>query len=236
MKKIISIALISIFLIIISLITMPSNVKNKPDYTIVSNKENIKNFSKADVKEFFSFGCSHCREIDPLVEKTLALNPDINLEKIQVVFGNRNDDDIKFPKLRHLFQILGFHTLIQLIWGDSEARFLGFARLNATLTLLHLNQLYAPAFTSVAKWHDLDKSDELKAFLVQNQLSQNQVNKFIETYNSLAVNNKILEYKYLTDKYVIVRTPTFIINGKYIIMLTTPEHTIKVIESLILIK
>lgn len=44
---------------------------------------------KADntIKEFFFFGCQHCKNIEPKLQSWLASNPDIKVEKIPVDFG-----------------------------------------------------------------------------------------------------------------------------------------------------
>ncbi len=65
---------------------------------------------KVEVKEFFSFGCIHCKDVDPMVEEQLVPNKKVVLNRIQVVW---NDDAtiMTFAKLNATIQILGLTKL-----------------------------------------------------------------------------------------------------------------------------
>lgn len=65
----------------------PAPVVEGVDYTLVpaaiATVDNT-NANKVTVKEFFSFTCIHCKDAEPLIEKTIMRDRRVNLERIQV--------------------------------------------------------------------------------------------------------------------------------------------------------
>jgi protein dithiol oxidoreductase (disulfide-forming) len=55
------------------------------DYTIVDSPSISKNSGKKiNIKEFFSFTCIHCKDVEPLIEASVIKNKKVDLERIQV--------------------------------------------------------------------------------------------------------------------------------------------------------
>jgi len=122
-------------------------------------------------------------------------------------------------------------TKIHVVWDEKVSP--GYAKLNATLQLTKLNKLYAPAFAAYEAKQDLNNVDTLKKFLAKNGLKTEEINKFMETYNSFTVVSKVSEYKVLTSKYNLTGTPTFIVGDKYIVSPAVPERSLQVIQALV---
>jgi thiol:disulfide interchange protein DsbA len=86
------------------------------DYTIlnVAVAKTSEPKGKINVKEFFSYTCIHCKEVEPLVEKSIVPNKNIDFNKIQVVWNDQAE-------------ITGFAKLSATV-GE-----LGLSRLNAPI-------------------------------------------------------------------------------------------------------
>lgn len=82
------------------------------DYTVlaVPVTKTVEPKGVINVKEFFNFACIHCKDIDPLVEKTFVADKNIDLEKIQTVWGT--DANVAgFAKLNATIRALQLNKL-----------------------------------------------------------------------------------------------------------------------------
>ena len=120
---------------------------------------------------------------------------------------------------------------IHVVWDEKSSP--GFAKLNATLELMKLHKLYAPAFAAYEAKQDLNNVDTLKKFLAKNGLKPEEITKFMATYNSFTIVSKVSEYKVLTSKYNITGTPSFIVGDRYVVSPAKPEQSMRVIEALV---
>lgn len=82
------------------------------DYTILTTpvQKTVPPKGQVNVKEFFSFTCVHCKDIEPLVEQAIVPNKAVDLNKIQVVWGDQ-PDIAGFAKLSATIQALGLQQL-----------------------------------------------------------------------------------------------------------------------------
>jgi protein dithiol oxidoreductase (disulfide-forming) len=175
------------------------------DYTILNApvQKTITPKGKVNVKEFFSFACIHCKDVEPLVEQAIVPNKSVDLNKIQTVWGD-----------------------------DKDSPLVGYAKLSATIQALNLQQLNIPAFNAIFANQNLNDPKTLKTFLGQN-LKPADVDKFMATYNSFSISGKVGEYKNMTAGYNITGTPTFIIADKYVASPALPPRLIVVVQALI---
>lgn len=183
-----------------------TTIKEGVDYTLLTKAvvPTPEPAGKVNVKEFFSLVCIHCKDLEPLWEKSaFANNKNVDIQKIHVV------------------------------WDGADQSINNFAKLNATMQALQLNKLYIPAFTAIFARQDLTNMSELKTFLADNGLSKDQQKKFIDTYNSFSISAKVGEYKDLTDQYGITGTPTIVIADKYVVSPALPPRLIEVTDALI---
>lgn len=177
------------------------------DYTILTApvQKTVEPKGKVNVKEFFSYTCIHCKDIEPLVEQALVPNKSVDLNKIQIV------------------------------WGDKpNPAMIGFAKLGATVQALGLQQLNMPIFNAASAGQNLNDKKTLRTFLGQNGLKPAEVNKFMTTYDSFTIDVvKVNEYKNLTAGYNINGTPTFVIADKYVASPALPPRLIEVVQALV---
>lgn len=58
------------------------------DYVLVSPAQTTETRGKVEVLEFFSYGCPHCQELEPQLEKwTKAQGKDVELRRVPITFG-----------------------------------------------------------------------------------------------------------------------------------------------------
>ncbi len=181
-------------------------IKEGVDYTVIPSATSTPTkLKKINIKEFFSFTCIHCKDVEPLVENYLASNKNVELDKIHV------------------------------IWGDDQ-NMVADAKLNATIQLLKLNKLYVPVFNAIFSGQKLNDATSLKVFLANNGLNKEQVNKFLDAYNSFDISSTVGRYKTMTadPSYNLTGTPTFIVADKYIVSPAQPPRLIEVIKALVI--
>lgn len=59
-------------------------------YVRLSNPQPVETGKKIEVIEFFSYGCPHCAELEPILDKWLAkLPPDVAFRRVPVMFQTR---------------------------------------------------------------------------------------------------------------------------------------------------
>jgi len=176
------------------------------DYTILTApvQKTAEPKGKVNVKEFFSYTCIHCKDVEPLVEQVIVPNKNVDLNKIQIVWGDKPDPEIA-----------------------------SLAKISATIQSLGLQQLNIPVFNAVSAGQKLSDQKVLKTFLSQNGLKPAEVDKFIAIYNSFSISSKVGEYKNQMAGYNITGTPTFVVADKYVASAALPPRLIEVVQALI---
>lgn len=100
-------------LLINSAIAAPPPIQlESKDYTILTTpvqKTPVAN-GKVNVKEFFSYTCIHCKDLEPLVESAIVPNKNIEFSKIQVMWSDQAEMT-GFAKLNATIQALGLNKL-----------------------------------------------------------------------------------------------------------------------------
>ena len=87
-----------------------SSVVEGTDYTVL-NKMVVKKTEpkgKVNVKEFFSFVCIHCKDVEPLVNSKLMTDKTVDLDRIHVAW---NPSTSGYAKLNATLQILNLDKL-----------------------------------------------------------------------------------------------------------------------------
>lgn len=76
------------------------------DYVLVSPAQPTESKGKVEVLEFFSYGCPHCSEFEPLLEKwTKAQGKDVELRRVPITFGR--DVWLPLAKMYYSLEALG---------------------------------------------------------------------------------------------------------------------------------
>lgn len=200
LKKIVSSVIFLLFSMNIFAIT---SIKDGVDYTIINNKIQINKNKPINVKEFFSFNCIHCKDLEPLLDK-YQLN---NQKKMQL-------------------------ERIHVVWNDNQIM-LKLAQLNATISIMGKSKELNPlVFDAIFMQNNLTEISSLKDFLKVNKIDEKkfmsiynsfEVNKILARYKELTSDTK----------YNISGTPTIVVADKYIISPAIPSRLIEVLDYLI---
>ena len=83
-------------------VAMPSLAQTAgKDYTPISPAQPTEDASKIEVLEFFSYGCPHCADFNPLLQAWVAKLPgDVVFRKVPITFGRAAWANIARPDTR----------------------------------------------------------------------------------------------------------------------------------------
>lgn len=168
---------------------------------------------KVEVTEVFSYGCPACNKFAPTVDKLRqALPANAELDYLPAAFNPAED----WPMLQRAFcaaQILGLvqrthDAMFDAVWKSGEIATIDMTsgRIKSPL----------PTIEDAAK--------------VYNHLTGVAVDKFLATANSFTVDTKMRQDDALIKAYLVDRTPTIIVNGKYRLTTESAGGVDKVID------
>ena len=171
------------------------------DYLLLRNPQPTASGQKVEVLEFFWYGCPHCNTLQPPLEAWLRKRP----------------DNVEFKRVPAAFN----ESWLQL------------ARTYHTLDAMNLvDKLHHAVFAAIHEKRVLDPKvlirDPKPLFdWVAGKGVERQ--KFIDTYQSFAVNGRTQRTLELTRKYDIPGTPAIVVDGRYLTapsMILRPNRTI----------
>ncbi len=142
---------------------------------------------KVEVIEVFWYGCGHCFELDPALEKWQAEKPAyVEFVRVPVIWGPQHRQHAKLfytmqvlrrPELHiKVFEFIHQQGVPLMARNEMEARALQFAFLNS---------------------HGVSEKD------------------FDAAYDSMTVASNVLRAEELTQKFAVAGVPLMIVNGKY---------------------
>jgi thiol:disulfide interchange protein DsbA len=168
---------------------------------------------KVAVTEVFSYGCPACNKFVPTADKIRqSLPANAELDYLPAAFNPAED----WPMLQRAFcaaQVLGLvqkthNAMFDAVWKTGEL---------ATIDMTS-GRIKSPAPTIE------------DAARVYNHLSGVSVADFLAKANSFTVDTKMRQDDALIKAYVVDRTPTIIVNGKYRITVDSAGGTDKLVD------
>jgi len=135
------------------------------------------------------------------------------------------------PWIEKLPADVNFHRIPAMFGGPWDAH----GKLYITLDMMGVeHKIHAAIFDAIQKQGKrLTDPNDMADFVATQGVDKA---KFLETFNSFAVNGRVEQYKKLALAYGVQGVPTMIVNGKYRFDLGTaggPEETLKVADALI---
>jgi thiol:disulfide interchange protein DsbA len=161
-----------------------ADVVEGKDYVRLRNPQPVETGKKIEVIEFFSYGCPHCKDLEPILQAWVQKLPaDVQFRRVPVMFQQRWEALAKI-----------YYTLDAM--GDE-------ARLSPEVfKALHVNGLplyQDKAFFDWAASHGLDRTrvaEVYGSFAVSSKF--NRAKALAQTYNIQSVPTMIVDGKYLT--------------------------------------
>jgi thiol:disulfide interchange protein DsbA len=154
------------------------------DYVRLKNPQPVETGKKIEVIEFFSYGCPHCSDLEPILQAWVQkLPPDVQFRRVPVMFQQRWEALAKI-----------YYTLDAM--GDE-------ARLSPEVfKAVHINGLplyQDKTFFDWAASHGLDRTrvaEVYGSFAVSSKF--NRAKALAQTYNIQSVPTMIVDGKYMT--------------------------------------
>lgn len=79
--------LIGIFFLVFATLTCAQDIREGREYTVLNPPQQVENKGKIEVLEFFWYGCPHCYDFEPLLQKWLkALPKDVVFRRVPALF------------------------------------------------------------------------------------------------------------------------------------------------------
>lgn len=159
------------------------DLKEGRDYTVIATPQPTEAPGKIEVVELFWYGCSHCFDFDPLLNKWLKNLPkDVAFRRVPAIFPNGS-------------------------WAPG-------ARIYYALEATgQLEKLHGEIFDAIhVDRYNLNDPKVLTAWLTKKGVD---AQKFMDAYNSFAVQGKVQRSLQLTKGYGINGVPALIVQGKY---------------------
>lgn len=144
-----------------------------------------------EVTEVFAYNCIHCYRFESYLQEWLS----------------HQSDHVKFRR-------------VPAIWHDRRP----YARLYYTLQILKRGELDHSVFEAIHQEHSLptQNQDEIAPALVKFAEGHSIArDKFLDVYNSSAVQAGVEESLRLMEVYQITETPSIVVNGRY---MTNPSY------------
>jgi len=165
------------------------------DYTLVNPPQPTDSGKKVEVVEFFWYGCPHCYHLEPALKAWLKKKPaDVEFKPIPGTFGSPSWEPL--TRTYYALDAMGVAAKYH----------------DALFTAIHEEK-------DAAKQRALvNDSRAIADFLASKGVDKQ---KFLDAYNSFAVNSKTKRSEDLTRSYDVPGTPAFGIDGKY---LTSPSN------------
>jgi protein dithiol oxidoreductase (disulfide-forming) len=166
------------------------------DYRPINPPQPTASGQSVEVLEFFWYGCPHCKNLQPPLEAWLKNKPaDVEFKRVPTAFN------ASWLQLARTFFALDAMGLVDKLHQDVFAAI----HTQRTLDPRVLSRDPAALFDWIAG-KGIDRQ------------------KFIDTYNSFAVNSLTQRTLALTRNYDITGTPSIVVDGRY---LTSPSMILK---------
>ncbi|MEO6918342.1 MAG: thiol:disulfide interchange protein DsbA/DsbL [Collimonas sp.] len=184
---------LSLGLLAVSASASPASPVAGTDYKVLDNPQPTDSGlgKKVEVTEFFGYFCPHCNALEPTLEEWVAKQGDkISFKRVPVDFGDPNGDPKKSP---YVTQKKLYYTL--------EA-------------MGKLPDMHKKVFNAIhVQRQNLNTDAAVADFAAKQGLDKA---KFVDVYNSFAVQTKVTRATQLQNAYKVDGVPMLVVDGRYV--------------------
>ncbi|HXF07891.1 MAG TPA: thiol:disulfide interchange protein DsbA/DsbL [Candidatus Acidoferrales bacterium] len=165
-------------------------------YRLVDNPQRITSGTKVEVAEFFSYGCHICYDIEPSLESWVKARAD-RIDFLRVTHGP---------------------DFFRRSWGVYGQSYYALETLGAA------EKLNGPLFKAIHQDKErLDSQARMADFVARQGIDKKA---FTAAYDSFAVRTKLKQAQAQWERFgiLLLGTPAFVINGKYIVSPGFQQH------------
>lgn len=165
-----------------------AELKEGQHYTAFNPAQPTESKDKIEITEFFWYGCSHCYNLEPIVQKWIKRLPkDVVFRRVPAVFPGKNGAPGNWAPGVKLFYALEAMGLQEKLHGE-------------IFDAMHIDRV------------DLQNEQVLREWLGKKGVD---VQKFFDIYNSFAIQSKVVRAMQQTVAYKLNGVPALIIDGRY---------------------
>lgn len=184
---------LSLGLVAVSAGASPANPVAGTDYKVLDNPQPTDSGlgKKVEVTEFFGYFCPHCNALEPTLEDWVAKQGDkISFKRVPVDFGDPNGDPKKSP---YVTQKKLYYTL--------EA-------------MAKLPEMHKKVFNAIhVQRQNLNNDAAVADFAAKSGFDKA---KFMDVYNSFAVQTKVTRATQLQNAYKVDGVPMLVVDGRFV--------------------
>ena len=184
-------------------------IKEGKQYKVLNPQRPVDSKDKIEVTEFFWYGCGHCFNLEPILNKWLKNVPkDVSFRRIPAVFPTKDGRPGPWAPLAQVFYALEAMGLLDKMHGE-------------VFDAVHIDRVNLNDPKVLGDW--------LAAKGVDRQ-------KFNDAFNSFSVQSKVTRAQQMSVQYGFDGVPSIFINGRYAMTSGeggSHEETIAILDQLI---
>jgi thiol:disulfide interchange protein DsbA len=201
--------LVGIFFLLFANLAGALELTEGKQYKVLSPQRPVDVTDKIEVTEFFWYGCGHCFNLDPIINKWLKTLPkDVVFRRVPAVFPGRDGKPGAWAPLARLFYSLEALGLLDKLHTE-------------VFDAIHIDRV------------NLNDPKVLGDWLAGKGVDRQ---KFADTMNSFAVQSKVARAQQLSGQYGFDGVPSIFVNGRYALASGeggSHEETIAILDQLI---
>ena len=164
-------------------------LKEGVQYSVYRPAQPTESKGKIEVTEFFWYGCGHCFNLDPLLQKWLKKLPkDVAFHRVPAVFPGRDGAPGPWAPAAKLFYTLEAMGQLDRLHGE-------------IFDAVHVDRVRL-----------INDDKVLFDWIAKKGVDARQ---FADVYNSFAVQGKVRRAMQLTDAYGLDGVPALVVDGRY---------------------
>lgn len=202
-----------VFVLVFTMISSASAITEGKDYYVIENSELHNSDGKVKVVEIFWYGCHICYDFLPFEERWHSKHSD--------------DDSIEFERMPAVY-----YSEWMPVYGDTWSH----ARAYYTFQKMDVEEkVHRKLFDAIhGEKKEVASKDELADFVAAAGVDKN---KFVSIYASDEMENKSQKAKDFRLNHNIDRTPSVLVDGKYLSTMTLADNDgaklVRILDSLI---
>lgn len=163
-------------------------IKEGKHYTVLNPQRPVDAKDKIEVTEFFWYGCGHCYNLEPILQKWLKKMPaDVTFRRVPAVFPGRDGRPGNWAPLAQVYYGLEAMGQLDKLHGS-------------VFDAIHIDRT------------NLGDPKVLGDWMVAKGVDRQ---KLTETMNSFAVQGKVVRSMQLSTQYGFNGVPALFVNGRY---------------------
>jgi thiol:disulfide interchange protein DsbA len=163
-------------------------LKEGKNYTVLNPARSVDAKDRIEVTEFFWYGCGHCFNMEPILQKWLKTLPkDVTFRRIPAVFPDKSGAPGAWAPLARLYYALDAMGILDKLHGE-------------VFDAVHIDRVNLNDPRVLGEWATSKGIDK---------------QKLMDAMSSFAVQGKVVRSIQLSGEYGVNGVPALFVNGRY---------------------